>query len=86
MISSNMQVWVIPCQICMKILDPFKNVFFVSYHHNWVPCDAFQPNLATLNRFRGHFWLWVRFRAFWGSNLSFLVSAQFFQFFSTFLQ
>ena len=25
---------VIPCQICMKILDPFKNVIFVSYHHN----------------------------------------------------
>ena len=25
---------VIPCQICMKILNPFKNVIFVSYHHN----------------------------------------------------
>ena len=25
---------VIPCQICMKILDPFKNVIFVSYYHN----------------------------------------------------
>ena len=82
----RLDTWVIPCQICMKILDPFKNVIFVSYHHNQVPCDAFQPNLATLAHFRGHFWLWVRFRALWGSNLSFLVSAQFFQFLSTFLQ
>ena len=29
-----LQSGVIPCQICMKILDPFKNVIFVSYHHN----------------------------------------------------
>ena len=44
---------VIPCQICMIFLDPLKNVIFVSYLHNHVPCDVFQPNSTTL----AHFWL-----------------------------
>ena len=65
-------VRVIPCQICMIFLDPLENAIFVSYHHNKVQCDAFQPNLDTLAHFRGYIWLWVRSRALWESKLSFL--------------
>ena len=80
---SPSQTLVIQCQICMIFLDPLKNVIFMSYHQNQVPCDVFQPNSANPAHFRDHLWLWLHFRALWGS-LSFWFRLNFSNFFSLF--
>ena len=45
------------------------------------PLWCISAKFYTLAHFMGYFWPWVRFRALWWSNLSFLVSVQVSNFF-----
>ena len=51
--------WVIPCQFCTFLPDQFFLALFGLNHVSLIPSDAFRPNLATSNHFKGLFQPWV---------------------------
>ena len=46
---------VLPCQFCTFLPDQFFLALFGLNHVSLVPSDAFRPNLATSNHFKGLF-------------------------------
>ena len=74
--------WVLPCQFCTFLPDQFFLALFGLNHISLVPSDAFRPNLATSNHFKGLFQPRVDLGVFLGPKFQLRLWDYFANFFS----